>query len=97
MPKDPWIMQFYGPGGRPIYLLSYDFDAEPAGLILGTEDPKEAKQFESFAAVLEAWKSQSTKWPLRPDGLPNRPLSAFTATPIRLIDAVPGPRPTRAN
>lgn len=61
------------------YLKSFWPDRRDGhGEIVFTDDPTEARRFESFAAVMECWKSQSKVRPLRPDGRPNRPLTAFT-------------------
>jgi hypothetical protein len=43
-----------------------------------TPDVKHAKLFDSAGDAAEFWKTQSKVVPLRPDGLPNRPLTAFT-------------------
>lgn len=64
------------------WLASYDVDAHDGlGEAIGTADPGEALRFPDVRAVLEAWKEQSTVEPLRLDGKPNRPLSAFTIQP----------------
>jgi hypothetical protein len=34
--------------------------------------------FEDHAAAMEVWTRQSRVRPLRPDGKPNRPLTAYT-------------------
>jgi hypothetical protein len=54
------------------------------GEIFFTDDPAEARKFDSFTAVMECWKTQSKVRPLRLDGRPNRPLTAFTIQPERL-------------
>jgi len=48
-----------------------------------TDDPAKAKRFPSFTAAMECWKAQSTVRPLRDDGRPNRPLTAYS---VALID-----------
>lgn len=45
-----------------------------------TDDPAKAKRFPSFQAAMDCWNAQSTKVPLRPDGKPNKPLTAFSVT-----------------
>jgi hypothetical protein len=67
------------------WLAEYDPDAEDgAGRIMGTLDPSAALRFPDLGAALEEWKRPSTTHPLRRDGKPNRPLSAFTVQPRRL-------------
>jgi hypothetical protein len=57
------------------------------GEITFTDDPNEARRFASFQAVMECWKTQSRVTPMRPDGKPNRPLTAFTITPKKITPA----------
>lgn len=45
-----------------------------------TSDLKRAKRFPTFEAALECWKAQSTLVPFRPDGKPNRPMTAYSVT-----------------
>jgi hypothetical protein len=45
-----------------------------------TDDPAKAKRFKSFAAAALCWKAQSTVRPLRDDGEPNRPMTAYSVT-----------------
>lgn len=49
---------------------SYD-----GGMLRVTPDPAEALQFESVVDALAVWRRQ---YGTRPDGKPNRPLTAFT-------------------
>lgn len=87
-PHDGRYLKEYIP--RPLELLS---DASPvtddmrvmdASIIRSTADPHEARQFASFADAAECWK---TSVGMRPDGRPNRPLTAFTCQ-FRLLRAV---------
>lgn len=48
------------------------------GTILLTADRKMARQFESHAEAMAAWNTQSQSRPLRPDGRPNKPMTALT-------------------
>jgi len=61
------------------YLKDFDFEAYSGqGMISMTPDLAQAKR---FASVFDAWefrKRQPVCRPLRPDGLPNRPLTATT-------------------
>lgn len=81
-----WVVELAGfdvPIGA--WLKFYDPDgADGAGDVVVTLDPKQAKVFPSLAAALDEWRRVSTVRPLRDDGRPNRPLSAFTVQPQRL-------------
>src|SRR5262245_63041462 len=50
-----------------------------------TSDLAKAKRFPSHEAAWMCWKAQSTRRPLRPDGKPNRPMTAYSVT----IEEVP--------
>lgn len=68
--------------GRPLgYLKTFDPDAGD-GVVTGdataTADVDEAMKFASVGAAISFAMQQSTRVPLRPDGEPNRPLTAFT-------------------
>lgn len=67
------------------YLKKFDpeFDAYD-GLIEVTADLSEALRFADFEAGLACWKQQSRTVPLRPDGEPNRPLTAFTVRFVQI-------------
>lgn len=63
------------------YLQAFDVDAfDGRGDATFTDDKAKALVFDSLAKAFETWKTQSTIRPLRPDGKPNRPLTAFTIT-----------------
>jgi hypothetical protein len=47
------------------------------GYLVTTDRIDEAKPYPSKIAALEEWRAQSATHPLRPDGKPNRPLTAF--------------------
>jgi hypothetical protein len=49
-----------------------------------TPDLAKAKRFPDFAAAMECWKAQSSIRPFRPDGRPNRPMTAYSVTPQRI-------------
>jgi len=44
-----------------------------------TDDVNKAKRFGTFAEAMAFWNQQSKINPLRPDGRPNKPLTALTA------------------
>ncbi len=66
------------------WLKAYDPDggdqgiAYPTGIAEWTRDPSKAILFASAAEAFELWRRTSRRTPRRPDGRPNRPLSAFT-------------------
>jgi hypothetical protein len=65
----------------PQYLKSYDVDARDGrGEADFTDNINEALHFPTAGEAFDAWRTQSKKRPLRPDGKPNRPLTAFTMT-----------------
>jgi hypothetical protein len=57
-----------------------DLDEQGRGHAFVTVRKDKAKQFADMEAALEFWKQQSKRRPLRPDGKPNRPLTAYTVT-----------------
>lgn len=75
--------------GRPLgeWLTSYDPEAgdlERTGLFEASLDPADALRFPSLEAAYRVVMQQSERVPLRPDGQPNRPLTAFTLEIKRL-------------
>ncbi|HTA42645.1 MAG TPA: hypothetical protein VK789_09370 [Bryobacteraceae bacterium] len=67
-----------------MYLLQYDPTVRPDGMILleVVSDPACAKRFADAGEALEEWRRSNGR--LRPDGKPDRPLTAFT---VDIIDA----------
>ena len=80
------IIRIIGPAweGGPadldgLWLKAYDPDAQDGhGTIVGTKHRANAMQFTDMAAAMRCWRQPSTARPTRPDGKPNRPLTAFT-------------------
>ena len=63
------------------YLRRYDPDyGDGRGLVEATSNVEEAKVFPSSVEAWEEWKRPSTVQPLRADGKPNRPMTAWTVT-----------------
>jgi hypothetical protein len=61
------------------WLSRADFEAHNGqGHMTFTDNPRRAMKFADAAAALSYWQTPSRKWPLRPDGKPNRPLTALT-------------------
>jgi hypothetical protein len=74
-----------------LYLKSYDVDANDGrGDAELTPNIHEALEFDDAVAAMQAWREQSTVQPLRLDGKPNRPLTAFTVQIERKPDANEG-------
>lgn len=75
------------------YVESCDFEADMspgsnAAMGSFTADPLKAKQFGGPIEALEFWKTIRKRDGLRPDGKPNRPLTAFTVSIIQLGDVI---------
>lgn len=69
------------------WLASFDPELhDGVGGATWTLDQAEAMQFVDSAAAMACWMTQSTTVPTRPDGRPNRPLSAFSITCERIPD-----------
>lgn len=68
------------------YLVTYDPDAhDGGGDVLTSPNIEDATRFASAREAWLVWQMQSGVRPLRPDGQPNRPLTAFNI----IIQAVP--------
>ena len=61
------------------YLVSFDHEAHD-GRGFGTFSPRlsRAMVFDTRVEAMQFWQKQSTTMPLRPDGEPNRPLTALS-------------------
>lgn len=65
----------------PTWVREYSPDGEGGrGRIRFTTERASAKRFASLQAALEEWRTVSKTHPIRPDGKPNRPLTAYTMT-----------------
>lgn len=70
--------------GRPsvhdgLFVTECDVDARDGrGAVYTTPERREARQFPGTVSALEYWKRQSKVTPLRDDGQPNRPLTAYS-------------------
>ena len=64
------------------YLTRFDFEGAEAGeaILESTPDFGKARRFPDIMAATELWKTVDPRQPLRPDGKPNRPLTAFSVT-----------------
>lgn len=61
-----------------LYLSAYDPSAGEHGRIESTYDIAEALHFDGAAEALQCWQQVNQSHPWRPDGKPNRPLTAFS-------------------
>jgi hypothetical protein len=50
----------------------------PSGKVVWTPHANEAMKFDSFTDAFNCYRETSTTYPLRPDGKPNRPLTAHS-------------------
>lgn len=66
------------------YLAYYDPDGRTP-VIRWTKDVTDALVFRSVDAALDTLRLQSRQIPLRPDGQPNRPLTAYTIELTQLV------------
>jgi hypothetical protein len=60
------------------YVKSHRDTACGRGETVFTDDPDDALQFDDSGAAFVFYRQQSKTVPLREDGRPNRPLTAFT-------------------
>lgn len=61
------------------WVKTFDPDAfNGRGFLTVTNDQQKAKKFATFKDAMDFWKIQSKVRPFRPDGKPNRPLTAYT-------------------
>ena len=67
------------------YVAAFDADAHDGrGLVDYTPHVSKAKRFAHHVEAWEFWRTQSKVRPLRPDGKPNRPLTATTVEMVRV-------------
>lgn len=80
----PSLYQTGGPNVVGQALEWYDPNAhEGRGDAAFTNTPERAKLFRDAGEAMEEWKRTSTVRPVRDDGRPNRPLTAFSVSPMR--------------
>lgn len=85
--KGSHVLQCYdGATGRFLgYLTAFDPDAfDGRGYVNASANMRRALRFKSFGDAFECWKMQSDAVPLRDDGEPNRPLTAYTVQIARI-------------
>ena len=87
-----WVLVCQGLAGATItgqtdapigaYLASFDVNAHDGrGTCTWTGELDQAMHFPRLSAAILAWQTQSRVRPRRPDGKPNRPLTAFHVEP----------------
>ena len=69
-------------GTEGMFLQHYDPDIGKVGrgTVRWTPDPSDALMFATQEAAFDTYLLTSKKTPVRPDGKPNRPLTAYTIT-----------------
>lgn len=69
-----------------LYVVSYTPDGHGGrGDLVLSEHLKDAQRFDSPGAALELWQAQAAPpFATRPDGKPNRPMTAFSIVAIKL-------------
>jgi hypothetical protein len=81
-----------GPGAIPEpgqYLVDADPDAHDGrGSATWTTDHHQARLFAHQMEAFNYWRAQSTVRPRRPDGQPNRPLTACSIEVVHLSHAI---------
>ena len=89
----PWVMiclggpgiMTQGPAPLGQYLKAYDPESHGGrGFAEWTKDPGEALTFPDAGAVLQYWRQIPRSKRVRDDGKPNRPLTAFTISPVQI-------------
>jgi hypothetical protein len=88
MIETSYVIRYYGLAGSAVssepipdgaYLKFYDPEAfDGRGDATWTLHLEDALKFASPLEATELWRTQSKTLPIRPDGKPNRPLTAFT-------------------
>lgn len=71
LPEPKWVVSFdpnIHKKGKPY----------PTGWVESSVDPLKAKRFKTQVEAWGLWNTQSESVPLRPDGKPNKPMTAYT-------------------
>lgn len=99
IPDSGYAIRCCGPGkcydgstGWPAgaFVAEYDPEANDGhGEIWWTEDVRRAVSFPDARGAIECWRAVPSNRPLREDGKPNRPLTAFTVEFVELPDPPP--------
>lgn len=79
----PIVIYVHGIAGMPEiemrgWIVSHKDTPDGRGRTVLTTDKQQAKTFRSTREAFEFYRQDSQAVPLRPDGKPNRPLTAYT-------------------
>lgn len=66
------------PQERWLFVKGYEDTPCGRGHVMLTDKPEEAKRFADAREALTFYRQQSKTVPMRPDGRPNRPLTAYS-------------------
>jgi hypothetical protein len=66
------------------YVKSYDPHDGEHGKITVTPNLHDALIYPDLPAAFEAWRAVNSNRPKRPDGKPNRPMTAFTVEMVKV-------------
>lgn len=97
-PVVDWVIYVIALAGRQtmpgdpsgLYVRGFDPEAHSGrGEPDLTSDPAEALGFPDAGAAAEFWRQPSRTRPFRPDGKPNRPLTAYTVEIVRRERNIP--------
>jgi hypothetical protein len=70
------------------YIVRCEPVGEPGSAVLDTTtDIQKARRFNGIVEATEYWQQADPRMPVRPDGKPNRPLTAFSVEIARVPDA----------
>ena len=90
-PAPDWFDEF----GK--FLATNDFEANHGrGHTTWTNDLAKAMKFANTSEATRYWRTQSKTVPLRPDGRPNRPLTAYHVSIEKFVASGPVVRHERA-
>ena len=72
-----------GPDPTGLLVQEYDPDGNQGrGDVALTRDLQEARKFGDLEVLFRTWTATSVVRPVRADGRPNRPLTAYTVEPV---------------
>jgi len=90
----PFLLRVHGrANGQPFdfpgqYVEKYEDHPLPAGEVTFTPAPARAKRFSTSREAALFWQQTNKAMPVRPDGKPNRPLTAFSVEIVPYRDVV---------
>lgn len=80
---------------KRMFVKNFDPDFKPAdathdatGMVYSTNNPNDAIQFRTVGEAYLYYQQQSKKYPLKPNGEPNRPLTVFNVEIVPMHEAV---------